>query len=104
MKAGIEIRAGGADLEEHIQQFFETLHDKTLQMQFRYTPFYSLDDLKKKLIQYETAQIRPAKKPLVRREMEDVSDPVVNKVDGTSGVEDAQPVRPAAAQPAQAQC
>ncbi|GLE06824.1 hypothetical protein PINS_up016450 [Pythium insidiosum] len=103
MKAGIEFRAGGADLEEHIQQFVETLHDKTLQMQFRFTPVDSIDDLENKLIQYETAQIRPAKKPQVRRQMEDFSDPAVNKIDGTSGVEDAKPVRPVVAQPAQAQ-
>ncbi|KAJ0395582.1 hypothetical protein ATCC90586_009086 [Pythium insidiosum] len=69
MKAGIAFRDGSmsSDLEEHIQQFFETLHDKTLQMQFRFTPFDSIDDLEKKLIQYETAQIRPAKKQQARR-------------------------------------
>ncbi|KAJ0392741.1 hypothetical protein P43SY_006021 [Pythium insidiosum] len=94
MKAGIAFRDGSmsSDLEEHIQQFFETLHDKTLQMQFRFTPFDSIDDLEKKLIQYETAQIRPAKKQQARRQFEDVPEPTVNKIDSSSRAEETKPV------------
>ncbi|KAJ0393387.1 hypothetical protein ATCC90586_003972 [Pythium insidiosum] len=84
MRAGIDFRtgSGSSDLEEHIQQFFETLHDKALQMQFRFTPFESIDELEKKLIQYETAQVRPSKKVVAKKYVDDSAEtPFVHRVD-----------------------
>ncbi|KAJ0391681.1 hypothetical protein P43SY_001645 [Pythium insidiosum] len=84
MRAGIDFRtgSGSSDLEEHIQQFFETLHDKALQMQFRFTPFESIDELEKKLIQYETAQVRPSKKVVAKKYIDDSAEtPFVHRVD-----------------------
>jgi hypothetical protein len=88
LRAGIDFRDSDypEHLEDHIQQYFDTLHDKNLQMQFRFTAFDSVDELEKKVLQYESTQMRPATKkaPAPRKTADEGmvdGAPAVNRVD-----------------------
>jgi hypothetical protein len=85
LRAGLDFRdtMDPEPLEDHIQQFFDTLHDKNLQMQFRFTAFESIDELEKKILQYESTQSRPTKKVGFKKTADDGAadgTPAVNRI------------------------
>ena len=71
-------------LDQHLQQYFETLHDKAVQAQFRYGEYTSIDQLEAKLMKYDTTQGKPAGKKAAARkpvdESHEQSSPVVAKI------------------------
>ncbi|KAJ0390568.1 hypothetical protein P43SY_011266 [Pythium insidiosum] len=83
LRAGINFRDkyNPEYLDDHIQQFFDTLHDKALQAQFRFTVFDTIEELERKLSMYESAQGRPTRKTPAKKAVDDDVHPAVNKID-----------------------
>ncbi|KAJ0390785.1 hypothetical protein P43SY_010218 [Pythium insidiosum] len=83
LRAGINFRDkyNPEYLDDHIQQFFDTLHDKALQAQFRFTVFDTIEELERKLSMYESTQGRPTRKTPAKKATDDEVHPAVNKID-----------------------
>jgi hypothetical protein len=95
-RAGMDYDKKPAELKEHIKLFFNTLHDKSVQM-LRFHPFASVRDLEELLIQYETSQVRPTtkKSAMTKKSQDDIIEGAsVSRVDGGSRQEYSSPRSP----------
>ncbi|GLE06683.1 hypothetical protein PINS_up016077 [Pythium insidiosum] len=54
--AGVDYRSSAQDLQEHVQQFFDSALDKALPIPFKIRQYESVDELKEVLVQYEASQ------------------------------------------------
>ena len=83
-RAGVDYERRHSDLKEHIKLFFNTIHDKAVQM-LRFHPYASVKDLDELLIEYETSQVRSTSKKssLSKKVHEDVTEGAsVSRLDG----------------------
>ena len=55
------------DLDNHLQQFWDTLHDKAVAETFKYTEYRTLAQVEKVLSRREYTQVKPKSKPEKKR-------------------------------------